>query len=102
MLSDVSASNIDPLYGVADREAFEYRRAMAHTISAVEYDARCLTSGIETQDTLLLEENLGRAELLKEDVSRLNSIAEGVEWWLGQQDRVLLGRGLELVEHVSP
>ena len=75
---------------------------MTDSISAIKHDSRGLSSGVETEYTLLLEKNLGRAELLEEDVCGLNSVAEGVQGWLCQQDRVLLGRGLELIEHVPP
>lgn len=91
VLCDVSTSNIDPLYGIADRKTLENRRTVAHSISAIKNNTRCFSSGVETQDTLLLEENLRSTELFKEDIGRLYSITERVEGWLSKQDWVFLG-----------
>jgi len=102
VLGHIPATKVNSLDGIVDGEAFEDWAAMAHTITAVKDDSGCLTTGIQAQDGLLLEEDLGSAELLKEDVCGFDAIAVWVEWRLRQQDRVLLRRHLQLVEHVSP
>ena len=55
---------------------------MADTITAIEDDTRCLTTSVKREHRLLLEENLRRAKLLKEDISCLDTVAIWIEWWL--------------------
>lgn len=102
VLGHITATEVNSLDGVVDGEAFEDWAAMAHTITTVKDDSGCLTTRIQAQDGLLLEEDFWSAELLKEDVRSFDAIAVRVEWRLRQQDRVLLRRHLQLVEHVSP
>lgn len=102
MLSHVSTANIDTLNSVVDGIAFEDGRAMAAAVTGIENQSGRVTARIQTQHSLLLEEDLGRAELLEEDVCRLRSIVVRVERWLSKKDGMLLGRHLQLVEYVAP
>lgn len=102
MLRHVPAAEIDSLNGIADREALEDGTAMADTVAAIEDDARSLSSGIQTQDGLLLEENLWRAKLLEKDVCSLHAITVRIQWRLSQKNRMLLRRGLQLIENMPP
>lgn len=102
VFGDITASEIDSLYSIIDREAFEYGTAMAHTISAIEYYTGGLTTSVETQDSLLLEEDFGRAKFLEKDVCSFYSVAVWIQWWLSQKDRMLLWRYLKLIKNMSP
>ena len=50
----------------------------------------------------MLEENLRSTESLKEDIGSLGSIAEWIQWWLSQQNWMLLGRNFEFIENMPP
>lgn len=102
VLCDVAASEVDSLYGIVDGEAFEDWAAMANTVTAIQDDARRLTTSVETEHGLLLEEYLRRTKLLKKDVGCLHAIAVWIERWLGQKNGVLLGGDLELVKDMPP
>lgn len=84
MLRHISTANIDALNAVVYREAFEDGCAMAAAITTVEHKARGLSTGVQRENGLLLEEDLGRAERLEEDVRRLRAVAVRIQWWLGQ------------------
>lgn len=74
MFGDISTAEVNPLYSIVDRESFEDRAAMAHTVATVKDDARRLAPSIQTQHGLLLEEDFRRAKLLEKDVRRLHPI----------------------------
>lgn len=98
MLGHVSSTYVDSLASVVDCETLEDRGSMADTITAIEDQASCLTSGVQTENCLLLEEELWCRKFLKEQVSCLNSVLNGVEWCLSQQDRMFLGGDLQLIK----
>lgn len=102
MLRHIATSKVNSLYRVRDGETFEDWTAMANAVSAIKDDARRLATSVETEHGLLLEEYLWRAKLLEKDVSRLHAIAVGVQGRLSEEDGVLLGGDLELVEDVPP
>ena len=90
MLGDISASEVNSLNSIIDRKAFENGTAMAYTVTAIKYNTGGLTTCVETQNSLLLEEDFGRAKLFEKDVCCLNSITVWVQWWLRQKNRMLL------------
>lgn len=102
VLGHISSADVDPLYRVIDGESFEHRTAMAHAVSAIEDQPRSFTPRVKTQNCLLLEKNLGSSELFEENVRGFDSVVEWVEWRLCQQDRVLLGLHLQLIEDMAP
>lgn len=102
VLGDVSTTNVNSLNGVVDREAFKHGATVSHTVAAVKHQSGGHSSGVKRKYCLLLEKDFGGAELLEEDVGSLNPILVGVEGGLGEQDWVLLGRNLQLVEAVAP
>ena len=75
---------------------------MAHTVSTVKNQARSFASCIQTENCLLLKENLWSTKLLKEYIRGFDSIIERVEWRLCQQNWMLLGLHLELVKDMAP
>ena len=102
VLGHISPANVDALDAVINREAFKDGRAVAAPIATVKNESGGLSTGVQRENGLLLEEDLGRAERLEEDVRRLRAVAVRVQWRLSQQDRMLLGRDLELIEDMSP
>ena len=102
MLCHVSASQINSLNGIANGETLEYWTAVAHAIAAIENDTRCLTPRVQTKHGLLLEEDLWRAKLFEKDVCGFHTITVWVQWWLCEEDWMLLSRHLELIEDVTP
>ena len=102
VLRHVSTANIDTLNSIVDSVALVDGRAVAAAVTGIEHQASRVTTRIQTQDSLLLEEDLRRAELLKEDVGRLSSIVVRVERRLSEKDGMLLRRDLQLVEYVAP
>lgn len=102
VLRHIATTDVDSLDGIVDREAFEDWTAMANAVAAVQDHAGRLTTSIQAEHGLLLEENLRRAKFLEENVCCLDPIAVWIEWWLCQKNGMLLGRDLELIEDVSP
>ena len=102
MLCHVSASQINSLNGIANGETLEYWTGVAHAIAAIENDTRRLTPRVQTKQGLLLEEDLWRAKLFEKDVCGFHTITVWVQWWLCEEDGVLLGRCLQLIEDMSP
>jgi hypothetical protein len=102
VLGDIPASNVDSLYRVIYGKSLEDRAAVADTVSAVQDQPRSFTSGVETENCLLLEKYLWSSKLFEKDICGLDPVIEWVQRWLREQDRMLLGLNLELVEDVSP
>lgn len=102
VLRDIASAKVYSLYRIVDGEAFKDWAGMANTVSAIQDDARRLTTSVQTEHGLLLEEYLRRAKLLKEDVCSFHSITVWIERWLCQKNGVLLGGDLQFVEDMSP
>lgn len=80
MSGDISSSNIDSLDSICNRETFKNWGAVTHTISAIENESTCFTSGIQRQYGLLLKEYLRGSKFLEKYISCLNSIIVRVKW----------------------
>lgn len=91
MLCDIPSSKINSLDSIVDGETFEDWTAVADSITAIQDDTRCLTTSVETEDSLLLEEDLWRSEFLEKDISGLDTIAVRIQWWFSQKNRMFLG-----------
>lgn len=102
MLRDISSADVNPLNGIIDGESLENGTAMANTVATIQDEARCLASGIQTQYCLLLEEDLGDAELLEENVGSFSAVIVRIKWWICQQNGMLFRRDLELIENMAP
>lgn len=102
MLCDIPSSKINSLDSIVDGETFEDWTAVADSITAIQDDTRCLTTSVETEDSLLLEEDLWRSEFLEKDISGLDTIAVRIQWWFSQKNRMFLGRDLKLIEDMPP
>lgn len=102
MLGDISSSNINSLDCIIDRKSLEDRTTMANTVTTIKNEAGSLTSGVQTQDSLLLEENLRDAKLLEENVGSLCAVIVRIKWWICQQNGMLFWRNLQLIEYVAP
>lgn len=102
VLGDISSSNVDSLDCVIDRKALENWTTMANAVTTIQDEAGSLTSGVQTQDSLLLEENLRDAELLEENVGSLCAVIVRVERWVCEQNGMLFGRNLELIKNMAP
>jgi len=102
VLCHISASNINPLNSIVDRESLENGTAMANSIAAVEYEPGSFSSSVETQNRLLLEEYFWCSKLLEKDICGFSSVAEWVEWGLRQQNWMLFWLNFELVEDMAP
>ena len=102
MLGDISSSNINSLDCIIDRKSFEDRTTMANTVTTIKNEAGSLTSGVQTQDSLLLEEDLRDAKLLKENVGSLCAVIVRIKWWICQQNGMLFWRNLELIKNMAP
>ena len=102
VLGHISSTKVNSLNRVLNCKTFKHRAAVANSISAIQDHAGSFTPGVQTQDGLLLEKDLGATKLLEKDISCLYSILIGVERGLSQKNRVLLGRNLELIKDVPP
>lgn len=102
VLGDISSSNVDSLDCVIDRKALENWTTMANAVTTIQDEAGSLTSGVQTQDSLLLEENLRDAELLEENIGSLCAVIVRVEWRICEQNGMLFGRNLELIKNMAP
>lgn len=102
MLSDVSSSNINSLDCIIDRKSLENRAAMANTVATIKNESGSLSSGVQTQDSLLLEEDLWDTKLLKENIGSLCTVIVRIKWWVCEQDRMLFWRDFELIENMAP
>ena len=102
MLCDISSADVNPLNRIIDGESLENGTTMANTVATIKDEARCLASGIQTQHGLLLEEDLGDAELLEENVGSLSAVIVRIKRWICQQNGVLFRRDLELIENMAP
>lgn len=90
MFGDVSSSEINTHASIVNSETFEHRSGVTNSVSTVKHQTCSLTSGVQTEDSLLLEEELWCSELFKEQICRFYSVLDRVEWCLSQQDRVFL------------
>ena len=102
MFGDISSSNVNSLNSIIDRKSFENRTTMANAVTTIKNEAGSLTSCVQTQDSLLLEENLRDAKLLEENVGSLTAVIVRIKWWICQQYRMLFWRDLELIENMAP
>ena len=75
---------------------------MANTVTTIKNKAGSLTSGVQTQDSLLLKENLRDAKLLKENIGSLCAVIVRIKWWICQQNGMLFWRNLKLIKNMAP
>jgi len=98
----VASSQIDSHYCVRNGEAFEHWANMAHAISTIKHEPTCLSSSIQAQHCLLLEEDLWRSKLFEENVCGFDSVVVWVKWWLRQENWMFLWRDFEFVKDMVP
>jgi len=102
VVSHISATDVNSLDSAVDRETLKDWRTMTNAVSTVKHYTRGLSLRIETQHSLGLEIETGRLEFLEEQFSGLLSVGEGVQRGFGEEDWVLLGRGLKEIKYVAP
>merc|ERR1711976_1115911 len=103
MISEVTASQVEPEDGVGESVSLVDGDSVGDTITRVEHNTGGTARGVEGEDSLDSDVHGGGVEGLKHDLCHLLPVGLGVEGSLGQEDGVLLGGNSELVvEGVVP
>ena len=102
VLSDISAAQVNPPCRVLDREALVDCARVTAPISNIDYDTRRKASGVQTEHTRRVKEDLGHLEVFKEHACRPDPVPNRIVRWLRQQHWVFSWVYFELFKNMSP